>query len=107
MVILQFEVEGLLGPILNSTLDRRHFIAPQARDDPLQALMRQNLDLQADKLDFLRVCKVPVSLVDYAVVDSPVDCFQGGASVDSHLLLHLLDELRFEDQKVAQRGILE
>ena len=55
--------------------------------------MRQNLDLQTDELNFLRVGEIAISLVDDTVPDSSVNCFKGSLFLHLELFLHAIDEL--------------
>ena len=82
MVILQLEIKGFFGSIFNRAVCGCHFIPSEACNHPLKALVRQNLDLQADKLDFLRIGEVSIRLMNHAIVHCPIGCLQ------SRTLLH-------------------
>ena len=69
--------------------------------------MRQNLDLETDKLDLLRIGEVPVCLMDDAGVDCLLNRFIGNFSLNRNLLLHLLDKFTLEDQKFSSGSVFE
>ena len=79
LIVLQLEIKGFFCSVLYRAVSGSHFIPSEARDNPLEALVRQNLDLEADKLDFLRIGEVAISLVNYTVGNGPVDGLQSSA----------------------------
>ena len=107
LIILQLEIEGFLSSVFNCAVSWGHFVPSETCNHPLQALVRQNLDLEADKLNFLRIGKVSISLVNHAVVDCPVDRFESCTFLHLQHLLHLLDEFALKDEQVAQSRVLK
>lgn len=69
--------------------------------------MRHHLHLEADELDFFRVSKVAVRLVNDSIVDCSLDDFVGFCGIHLGLCDDLIDELTLEDEKLAESCILE
>ena len=104
MLVVDLQSKGFLGTVLDCGLSWSHLIPSQTRYDPLEALVRQNLDLQADQFNLLRIRKVPDSLM-YNLV---------GLGLFNHILalflgilkflLHLVDEIVLEDEELSVLG---
>lgn len=58
--------------------------------------MRHHLNLEADEFNFLRVCKVPVSLMDDPDLDSFLDQLMSLLLLNQDFFSHLCRELTFQ-----------
>lgn len=69
--------------------------------------MAHHLNFEANKLNFLRVSKVAVGLVNYAITDGAFYSFVRFLLFHLRLGDYLLDELALEDEQLTQGSILK
>ena len=92
LLVLKLEIESFLCSIFDGTFGWSHFVPSQTCYDPAETLVRQNLYFEADKFYFLSVGKVSVRLVNYAIINSPVDCLKSGSSLQIYFLVKLINK---------------
>ena len=98
VIILQFKIERFLSSVLNCSFSRSHLVTPQRGDHPLKALVAHHLNFKTDKLDFLRVSEVAISLVNDAVTYSTLYSFQRFLLVHLRLYDNLFYEFTLKNQ---------